>query len=270
MTLKRKILVLLLMLFFCVASFSAAHAAFVWPVQEWKIPFLGTMKTPDGFAAVEVKDFRGFIEQEKKNLADPKKQKKSAPTKPAQPELIPAGTPEFLKEVLPENEEQAAQRFMKSDFGMYHLSMDDKEAIHVAWFLVFRDGEKLPQKLDVFTKELEPVQTEQLAELKKWIDDNMEKAQYTDTKNKVSIKLLEMMPLQPLSMQSGGKLWTTGGRVLITVDGMPFAFFSRLYAMNLDGHLVVAALNGFDGERPFWDPVVRNLLLGLQFESAKR
>lgn len=267
---KKMTRILLGVLFFSTACFSSASAAFVWPVQEWKIPFLRTMNTPDGFSAIEVKDFRAFVEQEKKKLSDPKKAKKTGAGKSVPTDLIPAGSPDIVKEVLPADEEAAVQRFLKSNFALYHLSVDDKEAIHVAWFLLFRDGEKLPEKLDVFTKDIDPKQTEQLAELKKWVDDNIEKAQYTDEKNKVSVKLLEMMPLQPLPMQSGGKLWTTGGRVLITVDGMPFAFFSRLYALNVEGHLVIAALNGFDGERPFWDPVVRNLLLGLKAEPVKR
>ncbi len=246
------------------AFVSQAQAAFVWPIQEWTIPFIGTMKTPDGFSAVEVKDFRGFVEQEKKNLADPKKQKKVSAAKPAGQDLIPEGTPPILKDVLPADEATATRRFVKSDMGLYHLSLDDGEAIHMAWFLAFRDGDKLPETNDFFSKELDPSQTEKLAELKKWVDDNIDKAQYTDPKNKVSVKLLEMMPLQPLPLQAGGKVWTTGGRILITVDQMPFAFFSRLYVMNVDGHLVFGLLGGFDGERPFWDPVVRNMLLGLR------
>lgn len=267
---KNKGSLVLIIVLFAFANFSSAQAAFVWPTQEWKIPFIGTMKTPDGFSAVEVKDFSSFIEQEKKDLADPKKQKKSPPVKPNQPEFIPTGTPTLLKDALPADEETASRRFLKSELGLYHLSMDDGEAIHMAWFIALRDGEKLPPTIDLFNQELDPAQTEQLAELKKWVDDNMEKAQYTDPKTKVSVKLLEMMPLQPLAMQSGSKLWRTGGRILITVDQMPFAFFSRIYAMNVDGHLVLGVLAGFDGERQFWEPVVGDLLLGLQTPNAEK
>ena len=51
---------------------------------------------------------------------------------------------------------------------------------------------------------------------------------------------------------------------MITAEDMPFAFFSRIYAMSVDNHLTVGVLAGFDGERPFWDPVIREMLLGLQ------
>ena len=102
------------------------------------------------------------------------------------------------------------------------------------------------------------------------VDANIEKAQYTDPKNKVSIKLLEMLALQPLSMQNGDKVWTAGARMMVTVDEMPFAFFGRVYALNVDNRLALAILGGFDGERPFWDPVVRDMLLSLQTKPADK
>jgi len=250
---------------------SQVRAAFVWPVQEWRIPFIGSMKTPDGFSAVEVKDFSEFVKKEKKNFNDPKKQKQLTTQKTvSRPEWIPDGTPPVLKDMFPMDKEAANQRFFKSDVGLYHLSMDDGEAIHMAWFLAFRDGEKLPSNADFFNKELEPAQAEKLAELKKWIDENIDKAQFTDPNKKVSLKLLEMLPLQSLTMQKGSKLWTAGGRILVTVNEMPYAFFSRIYAVNIDGHLVMGVLAGFDGERPFWDPVVRNILLGLEVNPGQK
>ena len=256
---------LMLALFMLFANLPQASAAFEWPVSEWKIPFMGTMKTPDGFSAVEVKDFSGFIDQEKKKLMEPKKDKQDKGSK-ALPE-VPSGTPTILTDALPADKDAATKRFSKSDFALYHLTMDDGQAIHMAWFLAARDGEAMPPAIDVFSKDLTPEQTEKLAELKKWVDDNIHKAQYTDEKNKVSLKLLEMLPLQALPL-IGGKLWTTGGRALITVEGLPFAFFSRAYAMSIDNKLTVGILAGFDGERPFWDPVIRDLLLGLKTNSA--
>ena len=61
--------------------------------------------------------------------------------------------------------------------------MDDGEAIHTALFLAARDGEKIPANVDVFNTELTPEQIQKLDELKKWVDGNIHKAQYTDEKN---------------------------------------------------------------------------------------
>ena len=263
---KKVSMVLLLALFMALANSSQGYAALEWPVSEWKIPFVGTMKTPDGFSAVEVKDFRNFIDQEKKKMMDPKKSKtdKSKPDSgnKQMPE-VPAGTPTMLTDALPKDTDAATKRFLKSDFAMYHLSMDDGEAIHTAWFMVARDGEKMPENVDVFTQNLTPEQTQKLDELKKWVDDNIHKAQYTDEKNKVSMKMLQMMPIQALPRENG-KLWTTAGRAMITAEEMPFAFFARVYVMSIDNTLTVGVLAGFDGERAFWDPVIRDLLLSVR------
>jgi len=258
---KKMFTILLLAGLMLFSNAPQADAAFEWQVSEWSIPSIGVMKAPIGFSAVEVKDFRNFIDQEKNKLTDPKRPKAAKENKPLP--AVPPGTPTILSEALPADTDAAEKRFLKSDFSLYHLTVDDGEAIHMAWFLAARDGETLPPSVDVFTKELTAEQTEQLDGLKKWVDENINKAQYTDEKNKVSIKLLEMLPLQSLPRQDG-KLWTTGARVMITAEDMPFAFFSRIYAMSVDNHLTVGVLAGFDGERPFWDPVIREMLLGLQ------
>ena len=69
------------------------------------------------------------------------------------------------------------------------------------------------------------------------------------------MKLLEILPIQA-NPAGEGQMWTTGARVLITVDDMPFAFFGKAYFINVGGHLTAGMLAGFDGERPFWDPVL--------------
>ncbi len=260
---------LVLVLVMTIGVVSPVQAAFVWSTPEWNIPFLGTMKAPDGFSPVEVKEFSKLIEQEKKKLNEPKKAT-NKPQLPAKPDLAPEGAPTLLKDALPKDEETAMKRFAQSDIAFYHLTMNDGEAIHMAWLLAARDGEKLPPNIDFFTKDLDASQTEKLAEFKTWVDANIEKAQYTDPKNKVSIKLLEMLALQPLSMQNGDKVWTAGARMMVTVDEMPFAFFGRVYALNVDNRLALAILGGFDGERPFWDPVVRDMLLSLQTKPADK
>ena len=263
---KKRSLVLLLTLVMVMTNIPSAWAAFEWPVSEWNVPFVGTMKTPDGFSAVEVKDFRLFIEQEKKDLLNPKK---TAATKPkaAKPDTpfpeLPAGLPPILTETVPTDPDALTKRFLKSDFALYHLSMDDGEAIHSAWFLIARDGDEIPANVNIFTADVAPEQLAKLDEVKKWVDDNIHKAQYTDEKNKVSLKMLQMLPIQAYNRETG-KMWTTAGRAMITVEGMPFAFFTRVFALSIDNHLTVGILGGFDGERSFWDPVVRDLLLGLK------
>ena len=268
---KRIGTIILLAVFMMLVTSAPSYAAFEWKTSElkapeWDIPFFGKMKAPEGFSAVEVKDFRKLVDDEKKKKSTAKVLKttdtKTTEAKPATTSFIPKETPAALKDVLPADEAAATKRFLDADLAFYHLTMNDGEAIHMAWFFAARDGEKLPPTMDFFTKDLDPAQTELLAELKKWVDANMEKAQYTDPKNKVSLKLLEMMPLQPLPAQNGQKVWTAGGRVLVTVDDMPFAFFARIYAFDVEGRLALGVLAGFDGERPFWDPVIRNMLIG--------
>ena len=267
---KKRSLVLVLTLFLALTNISSAWAAFDWPVPEWNIPFVGTMKTPDGFSAVEVKDFRTFIDQEKKDLLKPKKPT-PAKTKPSKPDPpfpeLPVDLPPILTETVPTDPDALTKRFLKSDFALYHLSMDDGEAIHTAWFLIARDGDEIPANADVFKTELAPEQLAKLDDLKKWVDDNIHKAQYTDAKNRVSLKMLQMLPIQAYNRENG-KMWTTAGRAMITVEGMPFAFFARIYALNVDNHLTVGVLGGFDGERPFWDSVVRDMMLGLKEKVA--
>jgi hypothetical protein len=261
---KISMTLLLTMLIIC-ANFSLANAAFEWTEPAWNIPFAGTMKAPMGFSAVEVKDFGSFIEQEKNKLTDPNRAKAASTNNPLL--SVPSETPALLKDALPVNGDSAKNRFLKSIFALYHLTLDDGESVHMAWFLAARDGETLPPAIDVFTKALTPEQIEQLETLNKWINANIHKARYTDAKNKVDLKLLQLLPLEDLARQDG-KLWTTGARVMITVERMPFAFFSRIYALNIDNHLVVGILGGFDGERSFWEPVIREMLLGMQPNPA--
>ncbi len=264
---KKLTMICIAALLMVATSIPIAQAAFEWPVQEWTIPFMGTMKTPDGFSAVEINDFKGFVETEKKKMSDPPKKgmdavKQEKENKALSP--IPAGTPVILTEALPADSDAATKRFLKSDFSLYHLTIDDGDVIHTAWFLAARDGEELPANIDVFTAELTPEQSLKLDELKKWVDENIHKAQYTDAKTKVSLKLLQVMPLQALSRDPGGKLWTTGGRAMIAVENLPFAFFTHIYAMSINNKLTVGVLAGFDGERQFWEPVIRNMLLGVK------
>jgi hypothetical protein len=267
---KKRSMVLLLTLVLALTNIPSASAAFEWPVSEWNIPFVGTMKTPDGFAAVEVKDFGAFIDQEKKDLLKPKKPT-PAKTKPSKPDPpfseLPANLPPILTETVPTDPDSLTKRFLKSDFALYHLSMDDGEAIHTAWFLIARDGDELPANANIFTADVAPENLAKLDEVKKWVDDNIHKAQYTDAKNKVSLKMLQMLPIQAYNREPG-KLWTTAGRAMITVEGMPFAFFARIYALNVNNHLTVGILGGFDAERPFWDSVVRDMMLGLKEKTA--
>jgi len=242
------------------------HLPCVFAAQEdnaavWIIPFMGDMKIPAGFSAVEVKDFRNFVDKEKKTVTDPAKNNQP-PGNPAKPPVMPEGTPSLLKDAIPADQDSAVLRLRKSEFALYHMTMDDGSAIHMAWFFAAKDGEKMPPALDFFSKELTADQTGKLDELKNWVDANIEKAQYVDPKNNVSMKLIEMLPIQALP-QADGQMWTAGARAMVTVDDMPFAFFCRAYGMSIEGHLAVGILAGFDGERPFWDPVIRNALTSL-------
>ena len=234
----------------------------------WNIPFIGGMKVPAGFSAVEVKDFRAFVDQEKQAAPDPKKSS-SAKDNKAAPTAVPEGTPTLLKDNFPSDKDAALVRLRKSNFALYHLTVDDGKTIHIAWFLAAKDGEKMPAAVDVFSKELTLEQTQQLDELKAWIDANIEKAQYTDPKNKVSMKLLEVMPIQALPM-TAGQVWTGGARALVTVDDMPFAFFGRAYVFSLDGCLTAGLIAGFDGERPFWDPLIQDAIGSLSANAAAK
>ena len=168
----------------------------------WNISFFGDMKVPSGFSAVEVKDFRKFVDQEKKTASDQAQSGKTSATQ-TKPATLPEGTPSLLKDAIPADESSVILRLRKSDFAMYHLTMDDGNAIHMAWFLAAKDGEKMPSSVDIFSKELTADQNQKLEELKSWIDANIDKAQYTDPKNKVSMKLIEMMPIQVLPMPAG-------------------------------------------------------------------
>ena len=58
-------------------------------------------------------------------------------------------------------------------------------------------------------------------------------------------------------------MWTSGARFMITAEDMPFAFFGKVYLLNVDGHLTIGVLAGFDGERPFWDPILEKAFTSL-------
>lgn len=265
---KKIINVLLLLVLVLFAYLSCAFAAPDDSSSVWNISFIGDMKVPAGFSAVEVKDFRAFVEQEKKTGSD-SSAKKQPTTKPAKPTAVPEDAPTLLKDAIPADQDAVLQRLRKSDFGMYHLTLDDGNAIHMAWFFAAKDGEKMADSVNVFDKELTAEQTQKLDEFKAWVDVNADKAQYTDPKNKVNMKMIEMLPIQVLPM-NGGQMWTAGARALITAEDMPFAFFGRAYVLSLDGHLTLGVLVGFDGERPFWDPVIRNALTSLAPSTIPR
>ena len=224
----------------------------------WNVPFLGELKVPEGFAAVEVKDFRQFVDQEKMQSSN-RNQAKAGIEQLAK---FPPGTPVLLQEAIPQSKDSAEERLRQSDFALYHLTLNDGKAIHTAWFLAARDAGNLSENVDLFTKALTPEQSQKLDELKSWIDANIDKAEYKDPKGKVDLKLIEVLPIQPISA-GAGQMWTSGARCLITVDDLPFAFFGKVYLLNLGGHLAGGVLAGFDGERPFWDPVLDESLASL-------
>ena len=122
---KKRSMVLVLTLVLVLTNIPSAWAAFEWPIPEWNIPFVGTMKTPDGFSAVDVKDFRLFIDQEKKDLLKPKKPT-PAKAKPSKGETpfpdLPADLPPILTETVPTDPDALTKRFLKSDFALYHLT----------------------------------------------------------------------------------------------------------------------------------------------------
>ena len=254
-------------IFLQASVFSAVFAAPSLVQGEWKIEFLGTMNVPIGFSAVEVKDFKKFMEQEKNAAAN--KNKPTPATAPGKP-TAPAGStaPDFFPADFPLDKNKAMDRLNKVDFALYHLTMDDGEAIHMAWFLAAIDGEAMPAEVDIFSKELTPDQSKKLDDLKEWVDANKSKAQFTDPTGKMNFKLLDMLPFEVLQ-QGNQKMWTVGGRALFTVDEMPFAFFTRVYAFPVNNRLAGGVLFGLDGERPFWDPVIKQVLQGLEPAKGK-
>lgn len=233
---------------------TAAAAAPDETQVAWNISFVGDLKMPAGFAAVEVKDFRKLVDDEKNRPPLPAKTDKTK-AKPEKPVKFPDGAPDLLKDAVPSDKDSLEDRLRRSDFALYHLTLDDGKSIHLAWFLAARDGDPIPAKIDFFSKEITPEQERKLDELKTWIDANIDKARYDDPKGKVSMKLLEVLPIK--AVPAGGKqLWTTGARCLVTADEMPFAFYGKTYLLDVDGHLVVGVLAGLDGERTFWEAVL--------------
>lgn len=197
------------------------------------------------------------MEKEKASAANKPKPIGAPATLPGKPS---SGTPDFLPADFPVD--KAMERMQKADFALYHLTMDDGEAIHMAWFLAATDGEKMPADVDVFQKDPTAEQLKKLDEFKAWVDSNKEKAQYSDPKAKMAIKLLDMLPAEMLQ-QGDKKMWTIGARTMFTADDMPFAFFARAYVFSVNDRLAGGILFGLDGERPFWDPVMRQVLQGL-------
>lgn len=205
----------------------------------WQVENVGTFYVPDGWQAAKIdltKELNG------KKTADILKE---AAADTPNMQVNPSGKLDTL------------------DIQAYQVTLHDGTAHHLAWLLFMKDTKKMTaQQRDFFARDVSEDLKQQARRLVS--DINAKTAQYSfeDPKTKVGFKLVEMIPVEFLEMNRRQAL-ASGGRGLITSEDLVFPLFVKGYIFDTKGHFTLAALVTLDGERVFWEPVLRRVMFSL-------
>ena len=250
--LGRILIVICLALMVFTAGNQVAMAAVAWDV-----PVLGSMQMPDGFQAVEIKGAKELMSSQK-----PKADAGKTVAKPVVTSQDKTSTGD-----LPSKDELVG-RFEKAGIAAYHLTLNDGSAVHIGWFLAFRDSQVIQPELDVFGIEMSEKQKTGLEDIRNWINQNNDKLKYDDPQSKVSFQALEVLPIEFIPAGQS-RILTGGVRVLTTAEGFPVPAYFRAYLMKLNDRLSGGVFLSIDGERSFWEPVILEAFKGLQSQSVR-
>ncbi|HWR38987.1 MAG TPA: hypothetical protein VN611_05775, partial [Patescibacteria group bacterium] len=217
----------LLLLLLTAPAVVAAETGLDKETYDWKIPALGVLKAPVGLEAVEIKEVRNALKEEKPKVQSGQQAKSS---KIAVDKLLDPSHPEAAMEL-------ATQLEMDG----YQLTMDDGSVYHLAWMLAIRDRTDVGDLQSFFKKELEPEQLLQLDIFQQMLGNKPETYNFMDTKTKSGVKILEFYPLEVRPL-ADGQSYSLAVRMLAQAEDLKFPLYARAQVFNLGNQLAGAIL----------------------------
>ena len=237
---KRLILTMVLLLLFS----NVGLAASISGMKTWQVPIVGVFRAPQEFMASEFAELKKAIDSQKDKLDT-----QSVPIPEAKERLDPN----------------------RVDYTAYQMTMNDRQAYHLAWLLVMRDRMPLdPQTIIYFEKPLTIEQRAAVIMAEDTLRQTLDKMQYTDPQSGAGIRLLELDSFE--FGQIGGKRgYAAGARFLINYKDFVFPIYTKCWLFNAGGYGAAALLITTDSERAFWTPVMNSVLATYQtLDSLKK
>jgi len=203
----------------------------------WKVEGIGTFYVPDGGQATVIE-----MPQE---VRDAQKQ-------------MQATMPDLAK-----GEVNPVAKLNDATVHAYQLTMNDGNTYHLGWLVFVRDNKKMvEEEKKIFDREISSEQRAEIIALVQKMNAQAGQWTYEDPKTKAFFRLIEIVPVDFLKVNKK-QAFGGGGRFLIGAQGFQFPLYVKGYMFNAKGHTAGAMLITFDGERNFWDPVVREVIVSL-------
>ncbi|HBS60074.1 MAG TPA: hypothetical protein DEA44_12490 [Firmicutes bacterium] len=149
------------------------------------------------------------------------------------------------------------------NFQAYQVTLNDGAAYHLAWLIFCADTKKMTAgEREIFLQDITEEQKTRVRRLVADLNRNSTLQSFTDPKSKTTFRLLEVTPVEFVKMNKK-QAFAVGGRVLITADKLAFPLYGKGYVFDTRGRMAGAFLVTLDGERAFWEPVLRRVMLSL-------
>jgi hypothetical protein len=227
-----KSLVLSACVLFLVASTGYCNAD-TGGTKDWDVPMFGVFKVPQAFHAAEFKELKALTELQKAEIpAD-----KVAALGPGNP-------------------------LDKVEFTVFQLTMNDGQVYRQAWLLVVKDKQPIAQVNEFFSFVSNPEERVKAILMQDSFSRDVAKLSYKDPKTGVGVKVLEIAPLEFVSI-AGNPAAGGSVRIMAEYGDLLFPVYGQGYVFAVKGHLSGVLLIAGDGDSPFWrtaiGPIVQSL-----------
>lgn len=236
---RKRVLLWILVCLILAAGAPAVSAAASERVP-WKVEHIGTFYVPGDWQAVQID-----LKKELTNGQKPEDVLKVATVDP------------------PNGMAKPADKFDSLDVQVYQVTLNDGEAYHLAWLMFLRSTKKMTrEEKRFFSEEMIEEDKVKLKRFVSGINSNTQQIAFDDPQRKAGFTLIEMAPVEFLKMNKK-PAFAGGGRMLISSDGMIFPLYGKGYVFDAKGYSAAALLVTLDGERIFWEPVLRSVMASL-------
>lgn len=206
-------------------------------MKDWVVPMFGVFKVPPEFHAADFKELKALAEQQKGK--------------------IPADTVKALGKVSP---------FDKLEIAGFQLTMNDGQVYRQGWLIAIKD--RLPTKqINEFSSFLtNPEDRVKAIMMHDSLSRDVGKLSYKDPKTGVAFKVLELPPLEFISI-AGTPAAGGSARVMVEYGEFLIPFYAQGYVFVADGHLSGMMLITTDGDSPFWRGVMSPIVQSLELRN---
>lgn len=203
----------------------------------WQVKDLGTFYVPVGWQATQISLNKEF--------------------------LAGQTTEEVLKTAtvdMPNGRMNPVDLLGSLDINVYQVTLKDDDAYHLAWLVFCKDTKKMTsEEREYFSQQLTEGRKAAINNFVSRIDSGATQQFFNGDSG---FELLEMLPVEYLRINKK-QAFACGGRVLITANELRFPCYGKGYIFDAKGYMALALLITPDGERIFWDPVLRRVMNSL-------